>query len=133
MGQDKALRRLEVLRRRGLAGRAYWISGQSGTGKTTIARLIAAEIADDLHVEELDASDLTPGRLRRWSGAYSLTASDGAVRPSSSMRLTGSGKIRFASSWYSWNDSPPMLCSSSRPRPMVRRDSSRTRLMPIHS
>ena len=64
VGQEKALQRLEVLRRRGLAGRAYWISGQSGTGKTTIARLIAAEIADDLHVEELDASDLTPGRLR---------------------------------------------------------------------
>ena len=33
-------------------------------GKTTIARLIAAEVADGLHVEELDASDLTPGRLR---------------------------------------------------------------------
>lgn len=64
VGQEKAIARLDVLRRRGLAGRAYWISGQSGTGKTTIARLIAAEVADDLHVEELDASDLTPGRLR---------------------------------------------------------------------
>lgn len=64
VGQEKTLQRLEVLRRRGLAGRAYWISGQSGTGKTTIARLIASEVADDLHVEELDATDLTPGRLR---------------------------------------------------------------------
>lgn len=63
-GQDKTLQRLDVLRRRGLSGRAYWISGQSGTGKTTIARLIASEVADDLHVEELDASDLTPGKLR---------------------------------------------------------------------
>ncbi len=64
VGQDKALAKIDRLRARGLAGRAYWISGQSGTGKTTIARLIAAEIADDLHVEELDASDLTPSRLR---------------------------------------------------------------------
>lgn len=64
VGQDKALARIEVLRRRGLAGRAYWISGQSGTGKTTIARLLAAEVADDLYIEEVDASDMTPGRLR---------------------------------------------------------------------
>ncbi len=64
VGQDKALAKIDRLRARGLAGRAYWISGQSGTGKTTIARLIAAEVADDLHVEELDASDLTPSRLR---------------------------------------------------------------------
>jgi len=47
VGQDNTLKRIEVLRRRGLSGRAYWLSGQSGTGKTTIARLIAAEIADD--------------------------------------------------------------------------------------
>jgi DNA polymerase-3 subunit gamma/tau len=64
VGQDKAVAKIELLRRRGLAGRAYWISGQSGTGKTTIARLIAAEVADEFCVEEIDASDLTPARLR---------------------------------------------------------------------
>lgn len=43
VGQDKAVSKLLALKERvGLAGRAYWISGQSGTGKTTIARLIAA-------------------------------------------------------------------------------------------
>ena len=47
VGQDKAIGKVEALRKRGLAGRAYWISGQSGTGKTTIARLIAAEVASE--------------------------------------------------------------------------------------
>ena len=46
IGQDKALAKIDALRKRGLSGRSYWISGQSGTGKTTIARLIAAEVAE---------------------------------------------------------------------------------------
>ncbi len=64
VGQDKALDKLALLRKRSLAGRSYWISGQSGTGKTTIARLIAAEVADEFCTEEIDATDLTPARLR---------------------------------------------------------------------
>jgi len=58
-GQDEALRQIDVLRRRGLAGRAFWIAGMSGVGKTTLARLIAAEVADELNVEEYDAGRLT--------------------------------------------------------------------------
>jgi DNA polymerase III gamma/tau subunit len=42
VGQDKAIAKIDALRNRGLAGRAFWISGSSGTGKTTVARLIAA-------------------------------------------------------------------------------------------
>ena len=64
VGQDKVLDKLAVLRRRGLAGRSFWISGQSGTGKTTIARLVAAELADDLYVEEVDATTLSASRVR---------------------------------------------------------------------
>ena len=60
VGQDKALAKIETLRRRGLAGRALWINGQSGTGKSTIARLIASEVADDWAIEEIDAESLTP-------------------------------------------------------------------------
>lgn len=63
IGQDKALARLATLRKRGLAGRAYWITGQSGTGKTTIARLIAAEIADEFGTIEIDAQHCTPARI----------------------------------------------------------------------
>ena len=64
VGQDKAIARIKRLAKRGLTGRSYWISGQSGTGKTTIARLIAAEVADADWVEEIDATDLTPARLK---------------------------------------------------------------------
>ena len=57
VGQDKVRQRIEALRRRGLNGRAYWISGASGTGKTTVARLLAAEIADPEFVIEFDSAD----------------------------------------------------------------------------
>jgi replication-associated recombination protein RarA len=66
VGQDKVLRQIETLRRRGLAGRAYWLSGQSGTGKTTIARLLALELADDCCIEEIDAETLTPQQIQEW-------------------------------------------------------------------
>ncbi|MCH7725171.1 MAG: AAA family ATPase [Planctomycetes bacterium] len=62
-GQDKAVRKIQALAKRGLAGRAYWISGQSGTGKTTIARLIASEVADEWCVEEVDATGLSAARI----------------------------------------------------------------------
>lgn len=64
VGQDKVLAKLEAIRSRGgLSGRAYWLSGQSGTGKTTIARLIAAECADGFAIDEIDAQWLTPSRV----------------------------------------------------------------------
>lgn len=64
VGQDKTLARIDVLRKRGLTGRAFWITGASGTGKTTIARLLASEVADEWGTEELDATDLTPSVLQ---------------------------------------------------------------------
>ncbi len=59
IGQEKALAKIDRLRPRGLGGRAYWITGQSGTGKTTIARLIATELADPGNVHEVDAGRCT--------------------------------------------------------------------------
>src|SRR5437016_11357286 len=64
VGQDKAVARIRALAKRGLAGRAYWISGQSGTGKTTIGRLIAADVADEDLIREVDAAGLTVSGLR---------------------------------------------------------------------
>lgn len=65
VGQDKTIGRLQALAARsGLAGRAYWLAGASGTGKTTIARLIAAEVAGEWDVEEVDAGAVTESTLR---------------------------------------------------------------------
>src|SRR5262249_52405041 len=60
VGQDKVVSRLRALaKRNALTGRAFWLSGQSGTGKSTIARLIAHEVADEFMIEEVDATSLT--------------------------------------------------------------------------
>lgn len=64
VGQDRAVARLRQLSARGLAGRAYWISGQSGTGKTTVARLIADEVASEWDTEEVDGASLTLSACR---------------------------------------------------------------------
>ena len=66
VGQDKLVQRVSVLRRRGLAGRVFWVTGDSGTGKTTVARLIAAEIADAYAVIEIDAQDLGMDKVREF-------------------------------------------------------------------
>lgn len=75
VGQSKAVAKIRRLGSDGFGGLAVWLSGKSGTGKTTIARIIAAEIADDWFVEELDASDLTPARLREIEQSSRLYAS----------------------------------------------------------
>lgn len=63
VGQEKAVAKLDRLRKRGFGGRALFITGASGTGKTTIARLIAAELADEWSTDEVDAESMTPARL----------------------------------------------------------------------
>ena len=62
VGQRRAVECLSrIIERRSLAGRAYWIAGPSGVGKTTLAKIIARYVAgDDLFVNEYDASMLTP-------------------------------------------------------------------------
>jgi len=80
IGQDKIIGRLRRLRERGLTGRAYWLSGQSGTGKTTIARLIADEVAGLDWTEEIDATDLSAARVRELearSQSYGMGANRG--------------------------------------------------------
>lgn len=57
IGQKKSVELVRRLKKKGLGGRAFWISGASGTGKTTIARLIAREVADDLFVREFDSAE----------------------------------------------------------------------------
>lgn len=64
VGQDRAIKVLQLMRdTSGLGGRVYYLAGPSGTGKTTLARLIAADVADDLTTEELDATGLSAAAI----------------------------------------------------------------------
>lgn len=67
VGQDDAIQRIRRIAERGLVGRVFWITGPSGTGKTTIARIIADRVAGhDCAIEEIDAQDLNMETVRRW-------------------------------------------------------------------
>ena len=63
IGQEKAIGKINILRRRGLGGRCYWISGPSGSGKTSMAYLIAAELADPISWVEMSADEVSPAWL----------------------------------------------------------------------
>ena len=72
IGQDKAVQAIQrTLNPWG--GRAYWISGASGTGKTTLARIIAHQGADPFFVQEYDSADsLTAAELRQIENTMQL-------------------------------------------------------------
>ncbi|MFH1011783.1 MAG: hypothetical protein V1784_11190 [bacterium] len=57
VGQDKAVATIRRMLDRGWGGQAFWISGASGTGKTTLARIIANTGADEFCIEEYDSAD----------------------------------------------------------------------------
>jgi energy-coupling factor transporter ATP-binding protein EcfA2 len=64
IGQDKATATVARLIERGaLGGNAYLITGASGTGKTTLARILADALAEPFNVQEFDAVDSTPARI----------------------------------------------------------------------
>ena len=66
IGHTEAIQQLESMRESiGFAGQAIWISGPTGTGKSTLARIIADEVGD-WTVEEMDAQDLTLDYLREF-------------------------------------------------------------------
>lgn len=65
VGQDAALKRLAFLREHGgLAGRVLVFVGPSGAGKTSLSRLVAAEVSADHATVEMDAADLDLDAVR---------------------------------------------------------------------
>jgi DNA polymerase III gamma/tau subunit len=76
IGQSRAVKIVERIAERGIGGRAFWISGATGIGKTTLARIIAGMVADPFYVAEYDsADDFTSthvDRMRETMHLYSL-------------------------------------------------------------
>ena len=64
IGQNKALQKVKTLMERGLEGKAFWITGQSGTGKSSIGYLIAKEVAEEIDIRELTGRELTVNDLK---------------------------------------------------------------------
>lgn len=71
IAQDKAIQKIRGLKQRGLEGHAFWITGQSGQGKSTIANLLAREVAGSEGITEITGRELTPNALKeivqRWN------------------------------------------------------------------
>jgi replication-associated recombination protein RarA len=94
VGQSKVIAKLDRFRkRRGtLAGDCYILSGSSGTGKTSIALLIADEVAEPWNVTEFDdPSELTADVLR-------------SLSQQRQMRPFGKGSCFVLNECHGWSD-----------------------------
>jgi DNA polymerase-3 subunit gamma/tau len=65
VGFDALKPRFAALMKRGIGGRAFWLSGKSGCGKTTLARILASSIATENTILEYDAGSVTPSEIER--------------------------------------------------------------------
>lgn len=73
VGQDKAVSRLRnIAERAGVGGRAFWLTGPSGTGKTTLARIIASSLQGARVHEFRCADELTAAEVSDIDRAYHL-------------------------------------------------------------
>jgi replication-associated recombination protein RarA len=101
VGQEKIITRLRgMLARTGLAGRAYFLAGGSGQGKTTIARLISAEVADEFMIREVDASALTVPTFR-------VRFANLAKKPRPTQNAETKLSASAANSWRTWLAAKP--------------------------
>ena len=65
IGQGKVKRQLQaIMKRPGFDRDAFWIQGVSGTGKTSLAWIIARQLADDFEIQEIDGDDCNVQKVR---------------------------------------------------------------------
>jgi len=57
IGHERAKKAFAFTLKNGWGGKSFWITGPSGTGKTTLARAIAKVGADDFYTEEFDSAE----------------------------------------------------------------------------
>ena len=74
VGQGKAVSAVKGVMARGVGGNALWIAGPSGTGKTTIARIVARQFADPIFIDEIDAGQLSLPMLAKWENDMAFRA-----------------------------------------------------------
>ncbi len=82
VGQDKAVRTVRrILERPGFDRGAFWIeasgANNSGVGKTTLAWLIADQLADDFFVQEVDGARVTKAYVDGMARESQLCTWDG--------------------------------------------------------
>lgn len=70
VGQPRAVQAITTTLKRGWGGRAWYIIGQRGQGKTTIGRIIAEIGADELAIKELDANRMNPAKIAEQVESY---------------------------------------------------------------
>jgi replication-associated recombination protein RarA len=77
VGQEATIKKLKFLQSRGgLSGRSYWFAGLSGTGKTTLARIIAGIVSPQFQ-EELDVGQCSVSRIAQWDAKTRCKPIDG--------------------------------------------------------
>jgi replication-associated recombination protein RarA len=75
IGQPKACAAIaRLFATKSVGGRAFWFSGASATGKTTLARILADSIADGFFTTEIVGREVTKGTLDRIESEFGLSA-----------------------------------------------------------
>lgn len=78
IGQRMVIKKIQHIMQRPSWDRdAFWIQGPSGTGKTTLAKIIAEKLATEFNVTELDGSSCTIDEVRKIEENFSYYAMGG--------------------------------------------------------